>query len=75
MTYDAAIESYKKLQVKSEKEFIQLIMVQGMNNVTEVFLGCKELSSHVKNVKSNTKQKSYVIRICLYNMKTSSFLT
>ncbi len=38
MTYDAAIESYKKMYVKSEKEFIQLIMIQGMNNVTEVIV-------------------------------------
>jgi hypothetical protein len=37
MPYDVAKESYNKLFVKSEKEFIQLIMVQGMNNVTEVF--------------------------------------
>ncbi len=37
MPYDVAKESYNKLHVKSEKEFIQLIMVQGMNNVTEVF--------------------------------------
>ncbi len=36
MTYEAAFESYKKLYVKNEKEFIQLIMIQGMNNVTEV---------------------------------------
>ncbi len=39
MTYDAALESYKKLFVKNEKEFIQLIMIQGMNNVTEVVVG------------------------------------
>ena len=37
-TYDAAFELYKKLYVKNEKEFIQLIMIQGMNNVTEVFV-------------------------------------
>ena len=36
MTYDAAIELYKKVYVKNEKEFIQLVMVQGINNVTEV---------------------------------------
>jgi hypothetical protein len=36
MSYDVAKESYSKLAVKSVKEFIQLIMVQGMNNVTEV---------------------------------------
>jgi hypothetical protein len=39
MKHEEAIDSYKKLHVKSEIEFIQLIMVQGMNNVAEVFVG------------------------------------
>ncbi len=35
--YDEAIEMFKGY-AKGEKQFIQLIMVQGMSNVTEVFL-------------------------------------
>lgn len=37
MMYDEAIEMYKGY-ANGEKQFLQLIMFQGMNNVTEVFL-------------------------------------